>query len=64
MVGGHVMLELLGVGSSGGLPSGHLVGRVEVVREVLGVGDSHLPAGGKTGIRLGVLAGGIHGKHN
>ena len=52
VVGGHVVLELLGVGAGGGFPAGDLVVGVEVVREVLGVGVAHFPAGGKTCISL------------
>lgn len=49
---GHVVLELFRVCSLGRLPAGNLLGRVEVVWEVLGVGVAHLPVGGKTGISL------------
>jgi hypothetical protein len=50
MVRGHVVLEFLGVGAGGGFPSRQLLGRVEVVGEVLGVGVSDLPARRKTGV--------------
>lgn len=52
VVGGHVVLELFGVGAGGGFPSRQLLGRVEVVGEVLGVGVSDLPARRKTGVSL------------
>lgn len=52
MVSRHVMLELLGVGARGGLPSRQLLGRVEVVGEVLGVGVTDLPTRRKTGVSL------------
>ena len=55
VVGGHVVLELLGVGARRGLPARHLVGRVEVVGQVLGVGVAHLPTGGQAGLSLGVF---------
>lgn len=45
---GHVRLQLLGIGSLGRLPLGDLLRLVEVVRQILGVGVAHLPAGGKT----------------
>ena len=46
------MLELLRVGALRGLPSRDLVGRVEVVREVLGVGVADFPIGRETGVSL------------
>jgi hypothetical protein len=52
VVSGHVVLQLLRVGALRGFPAGDLVGRVEVVREVLGVGVAHLPVGRETGISL------------
>lgn len=52
VVGSHVVLELLGIGACGGLPSRDLVGGVEVVGEVLGVGVAHFPSGRKTGVSL------------
>lgn len=52
VVGGHVVLELLGVGAGGGLPAGDLVVGVEVVREVFGVGVADLPPGGETSVSL------------
>lgn len=48
VVAGHVMLELVAVGASGGLPSRDLVGGVEVVGQALGVGVAHFPVGGET----------------
>lgn len=54
MMGGHVMLELLGVGSLWGFPSRDLLGGVEVVGEVLGVGMANFPVGRKTGVSLSV----------
>lgn len=60
VVGGHVDLELLRVGARGGLPAGVLLVGVEVVGEVLGVGVSNLPAGGKASVGLcnGLLVNG------
>lgn len=52
MVGGHVVLQLLRVGAGGGFPAGDLVGGVEVVGQVLGVGVADLPAGGETCVSL------------
>jgi hypothetical protein len=52
VVGGHVVLELLSVCTGRGLPSRELLGRVEVVGEVLGVGVSDLPTRRKTGVSL------------
>jgi hypothetical protein len=52
VVSRHVMLELLGVGAGGGFPSRQLLGRVEVVGEVLGVGVTDLPTRRKTGVSL------------
>lgn len=47
---GHVDLELLGVGAGGGLPAAVLVGRVEVVGQVLGLRVAHFPVGGEAGL--------------
>ena len=52
VVGGHVVLELLGVGACRGLPSRDLVGRVEVVGEVLGIGVTDFPVGRQPGFSL------------
>lgn len=52
MVRSHVMLELFGVGARGRLPSRDLLSRVEVIREVLGVGVADFPVGRETGISL------------
>lgn len=52
VVGGHVVLQLLGVGSCGRFPARDLLGGIEVVGEVLGVGVSHFPAGRETGVSL------------
>lgn len=49
MVLGHVDLELLGVGAGRRLPSAILVGRVEVVGQVLGLRVAHFPICGETG---------------
>lgn len=49
VVGAHVMLQSLAIGTGRRLPSA-LFGRgVEIVGKVLGVGVSNLPAAGKTG---------------
>lgn len=53
MMGGHVMLELVGVGAGRGLPSRDLFSVVEVVGEVLGVGVADFPVGGEPGFSLG-----------
>lgn len=50
---GHVDLELLGVGAGGRLPATILVGRVEVVRQVLGLRVAHFPVGGEAGLLYG-----------
>lgn len=55
VVGGHVVLELLGVRARRRLPSRDFVGGVEVVGEVLGVGVADFPVGGQAGVSLGVL---------
>ena len=52
MVSGHVVLELLSVGTLWRFPSRDLVGRVEVVGQVLGVGMANFPVRRKTGITL------------
>ncbi len=52
VVRSHVVLELVAVGSGGRLPSRNLLGHVEVVRELLGLGVSNFPVGRETGIRL------------
>ncbi len=52
MVGSHVDLELLGIGAGRGLPARRLLGGVEVVGEVLGVGVADLPVGRQAGVRL------------
>lgn len=48
----HVDLELVGVGAWRGLPAAVAVGRVEVVRKVLGLAVAHFPAGGEAGLGL------------
>lgn len=45
----HVGFEEGGVGAGGGFPAGFLVGGVEVVGQVLGVGVAHFPGGGESG---------------
>lgn len=52
VVGGHVVLEFLAVGSGGRFPTRDLFLGVEVVGQVLGVGVTNLPVGGETGISL------------
>lgn len=52
VVSGHVVLELLAVGSCGRLPSRDLLGHVEVVGELLGLGVSNFPVGRESGISL------------
>lgn len=52
VVGSHIMLKLLGIGAGGRFPSRELLGGVEVVGEVLGVGVSDLPSRRKTGVSL------------
>lgn len=47
---GHVDLELLGVGAGGWLPAAVLVGRVEVVGQVLRLRVAHFPVGGEAGL--------------
>ena len=49
VVRGHVGFEQGGVGAGGGFPAGFLVGRVEVVGQVFGVGVAHFPGGGESG---------------
>lgn len=49
---GHVDLELLGVGAGGRLPAAVLLGRVEVVGQVLGLRVAHFPVGGEAGFLL------------
>jgi len=49
VVVGHVHLELVGVGALWWLPSRFLGVGVEVVRQVLGVGDTDLPRFGQSG---------------
>jgi hypothetical protein len=49
VVGAHVMLEGLAIGAGRRLPSALLGRGVEIVRKVLGVGVSNLPAARKTG---------------
>lgn len=49
---GHVCLEFLGVGVLGWLPSRLMGLGIEVVREILGVGMSHLPVGRKACVGL------------
>lgn len=46
---GHVDLELLGISASRWLPAAVLVGRVEVVGQVLGLRVAHFPVGGEAG---------------
>lgn len=48
MVGSHVLLELLGVGACWRLPSRVLCRGVKVVREILAVGATNLPALGQS----------------
>lgn len=50
MMGTHVGLELLSVGALRGFPAGHLLDRVEVVREVFRVGVADFPVRRKTSI--------------
>lgn len=52
MMGTHVGLELLSVGALRGFPAGHLLDRVEVVREVFRVGVADFPVRRKTSISL------------
>lgn len=49
VVGAHVMLQSLAIGTGRRLPSALLGRGVEIVGKVLGVGVSNLPAAGKTG---------------
>jgi hypothetical protein len=53
----HVDLQQLGVCAGGGLPSGLLGRRIEVVRKVLGVGMANLPSCRKTGFYLWKMSG-------
>ena len=48
VVGAHVVLEGLAVGAGGRLPSALLGRGIEIIREILGVGVSDLPAARKT----------------
>jgi hypothetical protein len=50
---GHVELQLLRVGAGGGFPARVLLGRVEVVGQVLALAVAHFPVRGKA--RVGVL---------
>jgi hypothetical protein len=52
MIRRHVDLEFLRVGPRRGLPSRILPGRVEVIREVLALAVTNLPAWRKSGLRL------------
>lgn len=49
VLGGHVLFELIGVGSSRGNPVRDFVNGIEVVRKILGIGVANLPIRGKTG---------------
>lgn len=53
VVGGHVVLQFVGVGAGGRFPAGDLFEGVEVVGEVLGVGVADLPVGRQPGVGLG-----------
>lgn len=50
VVGGHVVLELVGVGAGGGLPVGDLVDGVEEVGEVLRLGVADFPVWWQAGL--------------
>lgn len=52
VVFGHVDLEFIGVGSWWGFPAAVAIGRVEVVRKVLGLTVAHLPVGWEAGLGL------------
>lgn len=55
LMSSHILLELVGVGPRGRLPAGDCLDRVEVVRQILGVGVANLPVGRETGLSHGVL---------
>jgi hypothetical protein len=55
---GHILFELIGVGSGRGNPVRDLFDGIEVVRKVLGIGVANLPVGGKTGSHVFELGSG------